>query len=147
MTKEELNILLERVKANRAKGPSSILGVVKGPRARAKKAPVERGMNGAEKKYEAHLEALKRAGKIYFYGFECFKLRIAEACQYIPDFLVIDNDGYIELHDVKAKWKGATGPHIEDDALVKMKVAGEMYPAFTTMAVWLDGDQWQQRRF
>ena len=37
MTKEELNILLERVKANRAKGPSSILGVVKGPRARAKK--------------------------------------------------------------------------------------------------------------
>ena len=118
------------------------------PRARAVALEEERDMNKTEARYKEHLEKEKLAGRIAFFDFECFKLRLADGCLYIPDFMVVDMDGYIELHDVKAKWKKLDKVHIEDDALVKMKTAGKQYPFFRVLAVWEEGPGiWDRRDF
>lgn len=117
------------------------------PRAKAVALEVERDMNKTEARYKAHLEGELAASRIAFFDFECFKLRLADACQFIPDFMVVDADGYIELHDVKARWKSTGKAHIEDDAMVKLKGAAEKYPFFRVFAVWEEDGLWKRREF
>jgi hypothetical protein len=85
-------------------------------------------MNKTEAAYGQHLELLKRAGEIHWYGFEAVKLRLADNTFYTPDFAVIAKDGVLEMHEVKGFW--------EDDARVKIKVAADKFPfRFVAMKV------------
>ena len=77
-------------------------------------------MNKTEAAYAARLEALKLAGEISDYRFECVKFKLADKTFYTPDFMVLRHDGTFELHEVKGFW--------EDDARVKIKVAAAQYP-------------------
>lgn len=77
-------------------------------------------MNKTEAAYAARLEAMKAAGEISDYRFECVKLRLADKTFYTPDFMVLRPDGGFEMHEVKGFW--------EDDARVKIKVAAESFP-------------------
>lgn len=77
-------------------------------------------MNRSEAAYAAHLDVLKRCGEVIEYWFEQFTLKLAHDTRYTPDFLVQMPDGELQLHEVKG--------HFEDDALVKVKVAAEMFP-------------------
>lgn len=77
-------------------------------------------MNKTEAAYAARLEALKLAGEIADYRFECVKLRLADNTFYTPDFMVLMPNFTFEMHEVKGHW--------EDDARVKIKVAAELYP-------------------
>jgi len=77
-------------------------------------------MNKTEQAYGAHLDAMYRNNEIAQYKFEAVKLRLADNTFYTPDFLVMQNDGSIECHEVKGYW--------EDDARVKIKVAAAMFP-------------------
>lgn len=81
-------------------------------------------MNKTEGAYKMHLEALKQAGEIIDFWFESAKLKVADgACWYLPDFLVLNKDNELELHEVKGS------PHIfTDDAKVKCKVCAGKYP-------------------
>jgi hypothetical protein len=101
-----------------------------------------RGMNVLETDYAAHLEVRKWAGEIEWWGYECIKLRLADNTFYTPDFLVLCNDGTLEVHEVKGFW--------EDDARVKIKVAAENFP-FVFVAVQKqtkkDGGGWKTERF
>jgi hypothetical protein len=88
-------------------------------------------MNGIEKRYAAHLETQRICGAISGWKFEPIKLRLARATFYSPDFMVVMPSGCIELHETKG--------FMEDDAVVKLKVAAEMFPEFKIVLVKLEG--------
>lgn len=99
-------------------------------------------MNKTEALYASHLDKLQAAGDIAAWWFEVVTFRIAPDCRYTPDFLVMMPDGIIEVHEVKGFW--------EDDALVKIKVAAQMFP-FRFVAIHSvakkDGGGWKVREF
>ncbi len=76
--------------------------------------------NKQEAEYEQRLELLRRANEISWYKFEGLKFRLADKTFYTPDFVVMQNTGLIELHEVKG--------FMQDDANVKIKVVAELYP-------------------
>lgn len=116
-------------------------------KARAIATERNREMNGVETKYEAFLKLEKHHGRVAFYGYECIKLRLSDTSLWIPDFMVVDQDGYIRMVDTKAYWKTIDGPGIRPDALEKLKHAGELYPIFTVVATWFHEGQWHERQF
>lgn len=81
------------------------------------------GMNKTESLYAFDLKARQSSGEIAWWGYESIRLRLAPNTTYTPDFLVMLNDGSLELHETK-------GGLIRDDAVVKFKVAREMYWMF-----------------
>lgn len=95
-------------------------------------------MNKTEAAYAARLEAMKAAGEISDYRFECVKLRLADKTFYTPDFMVLRPDGAFEMHEVKGFW--------EDDARVKIKVAAESFP-FKFVAVRRQKGAWTFEEF
>lgn len=81
-------------------------------------------MNKTERRYQTEkLEPAMHDGKITSFAFEALKFRLAGKTFYTPDFGVMRNDGVFELHEVKGGW-------IQEDAMIKFKVAAEMYPYF-----------------
>lgn len=103
-------------------------------------------MNKTEAEYAKYLEHLKYTGRIAAYWFEAMKLKVADgACWYTPDFLVMRNDGTMELHEVKGS------PRIfQDDAKVKVKAVSTHYP-FKAYVVYprrkQDGGGWDTVEF
>jgi hypothetical protein len=86
-------------------------------------------MNQTEAAYAEELQLQLLAGEILGYQFEPMKLRLAKNTSYSPDFLVQLADSTLEFREVKAC--RASGAFLaEDDAMVKIKVAAEMYPMF-----------------
>lgn len=84
---------------------------------------VRSGMNKTEAAHAADLEMQKRVGDILDYRFQPLRLKLAPDCTYEPDFLVLLKDKTIEFQEIK-------GGFITDDALVKVKVAAQMFPWF-----------------
>lgn len=102
-------------------------------RARRAATPTAGMMNKTEERYAQHLELRRRAGEIDRWGFELYKLRLAKNLHYTPDFMVIEADGTISLHEVKGRW--------EEDARAKIKMAAEMFPWHRFVAVqWVKGE-------
>lgn len=79
-------------------------------------------MNKTESEYAQMLEVSKRSGQIAWWAFEPFKIRLADRTFYDIDFGVMRADGRLEVHEVK-------GAYITDDAMVKLKVAAQHFPA------------------
>lgn len=80
-------------------------------------------MNKTEAAYARHLDDEKAAGRVLWWMYEAFNLRLAPRCFLLVDFAVMTSDYALQMHDVK----GALAM-ITDDAKVKMKVAAAMYP-------------------
>lgn len=81
-------------------------------------------MNRTERAYFEYLTMLKNRGEILEFWFECFKFSIAKnRCDYLPDFVVMRNNGSLEIHEVKGSRK-----IFADDARVKVKVCADKYP-------------------
>ncbi|MGL5343637.1 MAG: hypothetical protein ACRC9O_03170 [Plesiomonas sp.] len=95
-------------------------------------------MNKTEQAYSQHLTLLQSAGEIVSWDFEPVKLRLAKACFYDPDFIVITESG-IEVHEVKGYW--------EDDARVKIKVAAAKFWWMKFVAVQKSGAGWKFEEF
>lgn len=155
-SKEEVEALQARVDS---KGSGPHRGFVVGggysirdatpkvPKAKAIAVERDRGMNKTERKYSLYLKALLRAGEIAWFEYEPIKLRLADACLYIPDFMVVTKDGHIEIHDTKAWWAKAKKVGIEGDSMIKMKGIAEKYPMFKVLATWEKDGKWEQRVF
>ena len=79
-------------------------------------------MNKTETAYAELLELRRLAGEILWWKFEPFKIRLADRTFYDVDFGVLAADGALQVHEVK-------GGFITDDAMVKVKVAAEHFPA------------------
>ena len=98
-------------------------------------------MNRYEREYSLLLDGLKAEGKVLWWAFDAIKLRLAELTFYTPDFIIMLADGEIEIHDVK-------GGFIEDDAIVKVKVAATLFPfPFVVAQKKRKADPWTYRRF
>lgn len=95
-------------------------------------------MNETEKAYAERLEWLKHAGEVLWWRFGVINLKIAEDCFYRTDFAVLLSSGNIEIHETKGHWT--------DDALVKIKVAAELFP-FRFVAMQYRKGEWVQREF
>lgn len=106
---------------------------------KVKAVPHDHRMNKTERNYANHLQKMKMAGEIVDWKHEPFNLRLADRTFYKPDFVVVTTEGYIEVHEVKGRW--------QDDALVKIKTAAEMFPWFTFRAVFNEKGFWKSRFF
>ena len=91
-----------------------------------------KNMNKLESRYAMRLEAMRAAGELACWTFEAVKLRLADKTFYTPDFIVMHLNGDIEFHETKGFWR--------DDARVKIKVAAELFPMFSFVAV-----QWSSK--
>ncbi len=78
-------------------------------------------MNKTELAYSQHLQLLQHAGQIDWFKYEAVKLRLADNTFYTVDFMVMKSNGELEAHEVK-------GGYIFDDAMVKIKVAADLFP-------------------
>ena len=143
-TKDDVAAMMGRIAGNK---PSAVLGEVVKVRAKGKTTPRPRTMNKVEARYSLYLEKEKAAGRISAFWFEAWKIRLSDTCTWTPDFVVIDCDGMIEWRDTKAWWAKANKVGIEEDSLVKMKTAAEMYPQFKVLATWERDGVWEQRVF
>jgi len=95
-------------------------------------------LNNTEKAYAAYLETKKMSGDILWYAFEPANLRLGDKCFYRVDFMVLTVKNELEVHEVKGFWT--------DDALVKIKVASELFP-FRFIAVKKEKGEWDVREF
>lgn len=105
-----------------------------------------KGMNKAEARYAAHLSWCTGVVK---WRYEPMTFWLAEGLTYKPDFMVEYDGGEIHVVDVKALWgNGKVG--YEDDALVKLKMVGQLYGDwYTVKATWFDKQQniWDEQEF
>lgn len=83
-------------------------------------------MNKTEAAYSRFLEQALAAGDILWWQFEPIGLRLADRTFYHPDFMVMNADGFLEIHEVKGR-KGDSYLCL-DDAKVKIKVAAALFP-------------------
>ncbi len=129
-TEEQLKAYQDARKAG-----GKTVSVQPGQMARTYRVSTPDDMNKLEARYaESYLYPRKLTGEIIDYKFQPLKFRLAKACFYTVDFLVICPD-QMEIHEVKGHW--------EDDARVKWKTAAEMFPWFRFVAVqWVRG-QWK----
>lgn len=97
-------------------------------------------MNKTEQAYADRLEHQRRAGDILWWRFEPFNLNLAPKlkCFYKPDFLVLDKNSILEVHEVKGYWT--------DDARIKIKIAASLYP-FKFFAVKAGRGGWEVETF
>ena len=85
-----------------------------------------------EKAYHAHLETAKRWGGMREFWCETITLRLGPDCRYTADFLVMRNDGVLELHETKPiggdKVRAKGAPGFGNDSIVKMRIAAGIFP-------------------
>jgi len=105
--------------------------------AKAHEVVQDQRMNKTEARYADLLESERLGGSICSWRFEAVKLRMADLTWYTPDFLVIRNDGTIDLVEVKGFWR--------DDARVKWKTIAELYPEFRIVSVEDKKGEWVTR--
>jgi hypothetical protein len=80
--------------------------------------------NATEQAYIDYvLKPGRASGRIQEWYYEPITFRLANRTTYTPDFLVINVQSEIEMIEIK-------GGFIREDALVKFKVAREMFPCF-----------------
>ncbi len=110
------------------------------PRAKGRKPrPKTIGMNKGETEYAAVLDEQLKHGVIAGWWYELLSIRLADNTHYRPDFVVLLDDGHIELHEVKPRKKGKDGKPdsfwAEEDAWLKAKLVAEHAP-FPLFIVW-----------
>lgn len=98
-------------------------------------------LNKTETRYSQRLDADVKDGRISRWRFEGVTLRLADGARFTPDFFVTPaglNDR-LELHEVK-------GGFIREAAMVRLKVAAELFPEFEfILAQWKRGE-WTIKR-
>lgn len=92
-------------------------------------------MNGLEKAYAAKLGA---DPDVLWFKFEGIKFRLADKTFYSPDFIVMKQNGDIEIHETKGFW--------EQHAKIKIKVAADQFP-FRFVAIQRKKKEWIYEEF
>ncbi len=90
-------------------------------------------MNRMEEAFAEQLKLRKQSGEIQDYQFEAVKLRLAKSTFYTCDFIVLGD--HITFYEVKG--------FKEDDAMVKIKVAAQLFPWFEFILVTRDRQGWK----
>ena len=94
-------------------------------KAKARKAKFPAGIDSTyELEYLRILEDLRYCGHIADFRLKPGSIRLAKGCHYEPDFLVVQNDGTLEYHEVKGPTRFAA------KSITKIKVASALLPWF-----------------
>ena len=101
--------------------------------------PAEKHGVKMNKTEAAYYEILKREEEGSIILSQSVKLRLADNTWYTPDFLVFHRDGCDLAIEVK-------GGLIRDDAMVKFKIAREMYPIFRWKMMQKCKGEWREIR-
>lgn len=101
-------------------------------------------MNQTEAAFAEELELRKRCGEIIAWAFESVKFKIADdRCWFTTDFMVVESNTERGILFVDVKGGGP----VEEDALVKIKVAATTYPMFRFAFATRAGGGWVWRSF
>lgn len=102
-------------------------------------------MNKTEAAYSRQLDTLVAAGEIVAFRFEAVRFTLAHnvsgarnAMTYTPDFMVITDDN-IQFHETKG--------FMREDALLKVKMAAEIYPWFRWFVIRKTKTGWDKEEF
>ena len=102
-------------------------------------------MNKTESAYARHLGLLVAAGEIVAWKFEAVRFTLAHnvagarnAMTYTPDFMVITDDD-VRFHETKG--------FMREDALLKVKMAAELYPWFRWFVIRKTKSGWDSEEF
>lgn len=76
--------------------------------------------SGWERTYAGHLETLRIAGEVAWWGHEKIRVRLGTGAWFKVDFMVIFPDGHWEAHEIKG--------HMREAANIRIKVAASLYP-------------------
>lgn len=87
---------------------------------KAKEAKKKKGMNKWEESFARTLEWQRSIGQIAWWGFEPFRIRLADGCWYRPDFVSVDMAGKTSIWEVKGFMREA--------ARIRLRVASEKLP-------------------
>lgn len=105
-------------------------------------------MNKSETFYSMNLDMRKAAGEVKSWMFEAITIRLAKGCSFTPDFAVWMKNDDLVFVEVKRLWKGEKKPHYEDDALVKIKWAADLFRGLHAVyGVHWDGEKWVYELF
>jgi hypothetical protein len=99
----------------------------------------ESKLNKTETRYLAWLRTLGD----YWIGIQCITLKLGHDCRYTPDFWAVDKDGMRAI-DCKGTRDDGT-PQVEEDAMVKMRVAARLFPFARFLLAWKTASGWQHR--
>ncbi len=100
--------------------------------------PRQDRMNKTEALYAQELELRRLAGEIIDWKFGAVKLRLADNTHYTPDFLVVFPDGQLCFDETKGFER--------DDAVVKFKLAAELFPYWRFRMIKREKDAWKVTR-
>ena len=116
-----------------------------GDRSKYGKRHVPGQMNKTEAEYAALLQARKLSGEVVEWHFEAITFKLADDTRYTADFLVLLENGEVELVDCKG------GGPIDPKSLVKIKCAAEKFWAFRFVMEQKQtrklGGGWKRREF
>lgn len=103
----------------------------------------EDGLNKTERRYLAWVRTL---GDVRIWV-QAIGLRLGKKAFYYPDVAALDKNGF-RFIDIKALYSGQTQPHVEDDALVKLKWASQLYAPCVFLIAWEDPEtkNWKHRQ-
>lgn len=97
------------------------------------------GMNQTERAYSDHLGLRLLAGEVVAWHCHAVKFRLGDRSWYEPDFLVMLDNGLVEIHEIKG--------HMEDDAAVKLRIFPEPWYWFPLVIVRrTKGGAWEYER-
>lgn len=98
-------------------------------------------MNDTEAAYAERLDWLKLTGEILDWKFHVMRIRLADRTYYTPDFLVMDKNREVQIHETKGGWTTEAGQ-------MRIKLAGEALPWFRIFkCIKRDGDSWEIQEF
>ena len=112
------------------------------PKPKGRRKLAEDRMNKGEQRYAAYLDERPDVAAWWYEG---MSWRIAEDTRYVPDFVVLLDDGTVEWHEVKGATKGSDDFGVTELSWAKIKMAAEHGP-FPLVVVWPDRGGWKERR-
>jgi hypothetical protein len=98
-------------------------------------------MNKGERRYHDHLTALRAAGRVLWFAYEPWSIRLADSTHYQCDFGVLLADGTLEIHDVKGR-KGERY-YVEEDSWVKIKTVASLQPMVVRIVWQMPDGYWK----
>lgn len=99
----------------------------------------ERNLNKTETAYLAWLKTLGD----YWIGVQCITLKLGHDCRLTPDFWAVNAEG-LRAIDTKGTTKDGE-PWVEEDAMVKLRIAARLFPFIRFLLAWRTKSGWQHR--
>lgn len=94
------------------------------------------GMNKTETRFETdYMKPMRHAGEIGEYRFEAITLKLGNGLRYTPDFSATNAAGKLVFWEIK-------GARIEEDAIVKFKMAPTIFPEYEFYLCQWKGGEW-----